>query len=71
MGPKCAHLLADLFLYSYAAEFPHNLVNNIKLKDAKSFNFTYRFIDDVLSINNPSFGKWVSSIYTRARDIGD
>ena len=31
-----------------------NLVKNKKLKDAKSFNFTYKYIDDVLSINNPS-----------------
>ncbi len=35
------------------------------MKDAKSFNFTYRYIDidDILSINNPSFAKWLSSIY--------
>jgi len=57
MGTNCAPLLADLFLYSYETEFLQNLVKNKKIKDARSFNFTYRYIDDVLSINNPSFVK--------------
>ncbi len=39
------------------------------MTDAKSFNFTYRYIDDVLSINNPSFSQWLPSIYPGELEI--
>ena len=63
MGTNCAPLLADLFLYSYEAEFLQNLVKNKKHREAKSFNFTFRYIDDVLSINNPAINNYLSMIY--------
>jgi hypothetical protein len=46
MGTNCAPLLADLFLYSY--EFLQNLVKDKKFHEAREFNFTYMYIDDVL-----------------------
>jgi hypothetical protein len=49
---NCAPLLADLFLYSYESEFLQKLVKDKKIHEATAFNFTYRYIDDVLSINN-------------------
>ena len=52
MGTNCAPLLADLFLYSYEAEFLQKLGKK-KHRGAKSFNFTFRYIDDLLSISNP------------------
>ena len=63
MGTNCAPLLADLFLYSYEAEFIQTLIKSGKRHLAKSFNFTYRYIDDVLSINNPKFGDYIDFIY--------
>ncbi len=70
LGTNCVPLLADLFLYSYETEFLQNLVRNKRMKDAISFNFTYRYIDDVLSINNPSFPKWFYLyISTRTRNL--
>ena len=48
MGTNCALLLVDLFLYSY---------------EARAFNFTYRYIDDVLSINNSRFAEFLPLIY--------
>jgi hypothetical protein len=48
MGTNCAPLLADLFLYSYESEFLQKLVKNKKIHEARAFNFTYRYIDDVL-----------------------
>ena len=55
MGTNCAPLLADLFLYSYEAEFIQQLLKDGKKNVAKNFNFTFRYIDDVLSINNYDF----------------
>jgi hypothetical protein len=52
MGTNCATLLADLFLYSYESEFLQKLVKDKKIHEARAFNFTYRFIDDVLSKAN-------------------
>jgi hypothetical protein len=52
MGTNCAPLLADLFLYSYESEFLQKLVKDKKMQEARAFNFTYRYIDDVLSIND-------------------
>ena len=50
MGTNCAPLLADLFLYSYESEFLQKLVKDKKIHEARAFNFTFRYIDDVLSI---------------------
>jgi hypothetical protein len=55
MGTHCAPLLADLFLYSYESEFLQKLVKDKKMHEAIAFNFTYRYIDDVLSVNNSRF----------------
>jgi hypothetical protein len=63
MGTNCAPLLADLFLYSYESEFLQNLVKDKKIHEAKAFNFTYRYIDDVLSINNSRFAEFLPLIY--------
>ena len=45
-----SNLLADLFLYSYEAEFVQSLLQAGKKHLAQQFNFTYRYIDDVLSL---------------------
>jgi hypothetical protein len=55
MGTSCAPLLADLFLYSYESELLQKLVKDKKIHEARAFNFTYRYIGDVLSINNSIF----------------
>jgi hypothetical protein len=55
MGTNCAPLLADLFLYSYQSEFLQKLVKDKKIHEARAFNFTYKYIDDVLSINQQCF----------------
>ena len=52
---NCAPLLADLFLYSYDAEFVQSLLKADKKHLAQQFNFTYRYIDDVLSLKNTKF----------------
>ena len=52
-----------LFLYSYESEFLQKLVKDKKIHEARAFNFTYRYIDDVLSINNSRFAEFLPLIY--------
>ena len=55
MSTNCVLLLADLLFYSYESEFLQKLVKDKQIYEARAFNFTYRYIDDVLSINNSRF----------------
>ena len=76
VGTNCAPLLEDLFLYSYEAEFVQKLLrdNNKKQKQkilAVSFNHTFRYIDDVLSINNHNFPNYVHLMYPDELEIKD
>ena len=48
MSKNCANLLVDLFLYSYEANVIQGLRKKNEKKLARSFNFTFRYIDDVL-----------------------
>jgi len=63
MGTNCAPLLADLFIYSYEADFIQGFSRKMKKKLTRSFNFTFRHINDVLSLNNSRFGDFVDRIY--------
>jgi hypothetical protein len=49
-------------LYSYESEFLQKLVKDKKIHEARAFNFTCRYIDDVLSINNSRFAEFQSWI---------
>jgi hypothetical protein len=71
MGTNCATLLADLFLYSYEADFIQGLLKKNEKKLTRSFNFTFRYIDDVLSLNNSRFGNFVDCIYPIELEIKD
>ena len=71
MGTNCAPLLADLCLYSYEAEFMQSLLSTGRKRLASQFNFTYRHIDDVLSINNSDFENYLSRIYPPKLEIKD
>ena len=63
MGSNCAPLLADLFLYSYKADFIQGLLKKNQKKLARSFNFPFRYIDDVLSLSNSTFAALGDRIY--------
>ena len=71
MGTNCAPLLADLFFYSYEADFIQGLLKKHEKKLARFFNFTFRYIDDVLSLNNFRFGDFVDRIYPIELEIKD
>ena len=71
MSTNSAPLLADLFLYSYEVDFIQGLLKKNEKKLARSFNFTFLYLDDVLSLNNSRFGNFVDRIYPIELEIKD
>ena len=71
MGTNCAPLLADLFSYSYKAEFVQSLLKAGKKNLAQQFNFAYRYIDDVLSLKNTKFAEYPKFIYPCELEISE
>ena len=71
VGTNCAPLLADIFQYSYEAEFIQSLLSAGRKRLASQFNFTYRYIEDVLSINNPDFENYLGQMYPPELEIKD
>jgi len=70
-GTNYVLLLADLFLYSHEADFIQGLLKKNEKKLVRSFNFTFRYIDDVLSLNNSRFGDFFDLIYPIELEIKD
>ena len=71
MGTNCAPLLSDLFLYSYEADSIHGLLKKNEKKLTRCFNFTFRYIDDIRSLNNSRFDDFVDRIYSIELEIKD
>jgi hypothetical protein len=67
MGTNCARLLTDLFLYSYEAYFIQGLLK----KNEKNLSFTFRYIDDALSLDNSGFGDFADRFYHIEHEIKD
>ena len=65
------HYLLICFCKSYEAEFIQGLLKSGKKKFAQSFNFTYRYIDDVLSLSNSKFSDYLDFIYPSELEIKD
>ena len=59
------------FLYSYEADFIQSLLSTGKKHLASRFNLTYRYIDDVLSINKPEFENYLGQMYPAELEIKD
>ena len=71
VGTNCAPVFADLFFYSYEADVIQGLLKKTENKLSRSFNFTFHYIDDVLSLNNFMFGDFVDRISPIMFDIKD
>ena len=71
MATNCAPLLADLFLYSIEADFIKGHLKKNEKKLVRSFNFMFRYIDDVRSLNNYRLGDFVDRIYPIELEIKD
>jgi hypothetical protein len=53
----------NFLVYSYEADFIQGLLQKHEKKLGRSFNFKFRYIYDVLSLNNSRFGDFVDRIY--------
>ena len=71
MGTNYAPPLSDMFLYSYEIDIIYGLLTKNENKLAQSFNFTFHYTDDVLSLNNSRFGDFVYRIYPIDLEIND
>ena len=58
-------------LYFAAHMKQKSLLLTVRKRLASRFNFTYRYIDDVLSINNPEFENFLGQMYPVEFDIKD
>ena len=63
MGTNCAPLVADLFLFCYERDFMMSLSDDKQADVIDAFNTTFRYLDDILNINNVYFDNMVSQIY--------
>ena len=63
MGTNCAPLIADLFLYCYERDFMFDLYKSKRHDLIDMFNDTSRYLDDIFTIDNPEFEKYIPDIY--------
>ena len=56
MGVICYPIVVDLFLSAYETDFIQRFLKKNEKEIARSVNFTFRYIDDILSPNNSRFG---------------
>ena len=59
MGTNCAPLVADLFLFCYERDFMLSPSDNNQADIIEAFNSTFRYLDDLLNIDNPYFEQMV------------
>ena len=63
MGTNCAPLVMDFFLFCYERDFMKSLSRENQADLTEAFNSTYRYIDDLLNIDNIYFEHMVDRIY--------
>ena len=72
MGTNSApfNLLADLFLHTFEYDF---MVKTMKQDTTKAIQFsnTFRYIDNLFSVNNVDFGNYISAIYRSELELKD
>ena len=62
IGTNCAPLVVDLFLFCYEKDFMMSLSDDKQAYVIDAFNITYRYLDDILNINNVYFDNMVTQI---------
>ena len=59
----CTALIADLILFCYERDFMISLSDDKQADIIDAFNTTFRYLDDILNINNVWFDYMISQIY--------
>ena len=60
---NCALLVADMFLFCYERDFMKSLSRENQADIIEAFNSTFRYLDDLLNIDNIYFDQTVDRIY--------
>ena len=68
MGISCAPLLANLFLMTFEYSFMQNLTKK-DIHKARNFNYVFRYIDDLICLNNEYFSSDITLIYPPELDV--
>ena len=63
MSTNCAPLAADVFLFCHERDFMVSLSDDNQVDVIDAFNTTFRYLDDILNINNVYFDNMVNQIY--------
>ena len=63
MATNFTPLVADLFLFCYERDFKLFHSDNNQADVVEAFNYTIRYLDDLLNIDNPYFEQMVRQIY--------
>ena len=63
MGTNCAPLVADLFLFYYERDFMLSLSEDTPSDVIEAFYSTFRYLGDLLNIDNNFFDSMVNRIY--------
>lgn len=77
MGTNAAPALAHCYLYAYESAFIDRLLNENRTDIARKFHTTWRYIDDVLALDNEFWSRYSSvpsergGIYPKALTLND
>ena len=63
MGTNCAPLLTHLFVNEYEAEFIQELLKTYKKHLTQKFNFTFRYKNYVLCLNNSIISEFIDLLF--------
>jgi len=68
---SCVLLLIDLLHYSHEADFIPEFLKKNEKKLVLIFNLIFRYINDVISLNNSKFDDCLDRIYPTEVEIND
>ena len=63
LSTDSAPLIADLLLFCYERDFMSDLHKSKRHDLIDMFNDTYRYLDDIITIDNSDYQKHISDIY--------
>ena len=71
IGTNCAQLVADMFLFCYERDLMTSLSDVKQAEIIVAFNSAFRYLDDLLNIENPYFEGMVNRFYPRELQLNE